>query len=432
MPPWGRQLRWMPDTQGPIAKGTIRTTFVLGLRLVVQAGTLLLVARMLGPHQFGAFAGVAALAVMLGTLSTFGTHLVLLGEVSKDPARREAVLPYAVPGTLLCGIALLAVYLALCTSLLHESKVGIHVLLAIGITETMLQPLFSLIAAEHLALGRIARSQLLQVLPLSLRLGAAAAVLLMRTPTPLPLYSYGYLAASVLALAVASSTMPAPWPRLQRWRLPTKPEMGECAGYAALTITATTPAELDKTLATKLLPLSAAGIYAVGARVIGAATLPVMAMMLSALPRLFRQGESQPQSTRSLLRLIATAALGYSITLAAALWCIAPAFVELFGSRYDGIQHTIRWLCLAVPGISLRVAIGNVLMALGKPWMRAGFEVIGLFALVLAAIILTRTMGMTGMVLALALSEWTMAISGALLLYRTLSNPNSVMKQSEM
>lgn len=27
-------------TQGPIARGTIRTTFVLGLRLVVQAGTL--------------------------------------------------------------------------------------------------------------------------------------------------------------------------------------------------------------------------------------------------------------------------------------------------------------------------------------------------------------------------------------------------------
>ena len=48
---------------GPIARGTLRTTFVPGLRLPVQAGTLLLVARMLGPQQFGAFAGVAALMV---------------------------------------------------------------------------------------------------------------------------------------------------------------------------------------------------------------------------------------------------------------------------------------------------------------------------------------------------------------------------------
>ena len=62
--------------QGPIARGTIRTSFVLGLRLLVQADMLLIVARMLGPHQFGAFAGVAALAVILGTLLTFGIHLV--------------------------------------------------------------------------------------------------------------------------------------------------------------------------------------------------------------------------------------------------------------------------------------------------------------------------------------------------------------------
>ena len=64
--------------KGAIARSTIRTSFVLGLRLVVQAGTLLLVARMLGPEQYGAFAAIAALAVLMGTFATFGTHFVLL------------------------------------------------------------------------------------------------------------------------------------------------------------------------------------------------------------------------------------------------------------------------------------------------------------------------------------------------------------------
>src|SRR5690348_9623034 len=97
--------------RGPIAQGTLRTSLVFGLRLVVQAGTLLLVARALGPDSFGAFAGVAALAVMLGTLATFGTHLLLLGEVSREPSRRTEILRHAVPLTLLCGGILLAVYL---------------------------------------------------------------------------------------------------------------------------------------------------------------------------------------------------------------------------------------------------------------------------------------------------------------------------------
>lgn len=398
--------------RGPIAKGTVRTTFVLGLRLLVQAGTLLLVARLLGPHQFGAFAGIAALAVMLGTLSSFGTNVVLLGEVSREPARRAEVLRYAVPGTLACGSISLVAYVAICMSALNETGIPLSVSVAIGIAETLLQPLFVLPAAEHLALGRVARSQLLATLPLVLRLGVAAAVFIMGLADPLSAYAFGYLASSLIALAIATATMPARWPPLRTWRLPSRAELRETAGYAALNITTTTPAELDKTLATTLLPLFAAGLYAAGARVIGAATLPVIAMMLSALPRLFREGLDKPHRTAQLLRRIFAAALAYSIALAVVLWLIAPVFVWLLGDRYTGIQHTIHWLCLAVPGMALRMAAGGILMALGRPWMRVGFEVAGLTVLAVAAVVLIPRIGATGMPLALACSESIMAAIG--------------------
>lgn len=405
---------WQPRSllNGPIAKGTLRTTLVLGLRLLVQAGTLLLVARMLGPQLFGAFAGIAALALILGTLSTFGTHLVLLGEVSKDPARREQVLSYAVPVTLLCGGVLLAIYLAVCELALHTTGVTLPVLLAIGITETWLQPLFGLPAMEHLALGRVARSQLLQTLPLALRLVAAAAVFVLRPADPLASYAYGYLIASLIALVMATATAPGSWPAVRKWRLPNRAELRETAGYAALNITATSPAELDKTLATKLLPLGAAGVYAAGARVIGAITLPIGAMLLSSLPRLFREGWDQPKRTTRLLRWIFGAALGYSVVLTLVLWVIAPVFAWIFGAKYEGIQHVVHWLCLAVPGMTLRMAAGSILMALGKPWMRVGFEFAGLVILVAAASILATHFGAIGMPLALACSEWGMAAIG--------------------
>jgi O-antigen/teichoic acid export membrane protein len=206
--------------------------------------------------------------------------------------------------------------------------------------------------------------------------------------------------------------MPAPWPRPATWRVPDKQELRDAVGYASLNITATTPAELDKTLAAKLLPLSAAGLYAAGARVIGAATLPVIAMMLSALPRLFRDGEDQPQRTRGLvLKILAVTSL-YSIALAVLLWLVAPAFVWIFGTRYEGIQHTIHWLCLAVPGMALRMAAGGILMALGRPWIRVGYEIAGLAVLVIAAVLLTAHLGAARMPLALACAEWVMALIG--------------------
>lgn len=406
--------------KGPIARATIRTTLVLGLRLIVQAGTLLLIARLLGPKYYGAFAGVTSLAVMLGTLSTFGMHLVLLAETSREAVRHEVILPYVVPTTCLFGSILLALYLLICTFALSETHVPITVLIMIGATETLLQPLSWLPAMDHQAHGRIARSQLLLTLPLGLRLAAAGALLLLHPAQPLVVYSYGYFLASLIALAIAKASVPA-WPSARRWRLPKSAELRETAGYAALAITATTPAELDKTLATRLLPLVASGQYAAGSRVVGAAILPVIAMMLSVLPRLFREGHNEVKRTVHLLRWIFGAALSYSIALGAALWFSAPLFAWVFGSGYQGIEPIMRWLCLAVPGMALRIAAGSVLMALGKPWMRVCFEIAGLVVLVVSAVILTAHFSSLGMPLALVCSEWTMAMLGCLLTYATCS-----------
>ncbi|MDD4888072.1 MAG: oligosaccharide flippase family protein [Thiomonas sp.] len=400
---------------GPIARATLRTSSVLGLRLFAQAGTLLLVARMLGPHDFGAFAGVAAVAVMLGTLSTFGTHIVLLAEVSRDPQRRASVLPFALSTTLICGSLLFALYLLLATTLLGAAGIGMSVLVALGLAELILQPLLNLPGAEHQGHGRIATSQLLITLPLALRLLAAATVWLLHPVDPLRDYAFGYLGASALALVVATLSLRQPWPALRDWRLPRLAELRHAAGYAVLNLTATGPAELDKTLALKLLPLAAAGVYAAGARVIGALTLPVIAMMLAALPRLFREGQTDPARGTRLLRWVFAAALGYSLLLAAALWIAAPLFDLLFGPRYKGLGDIIRWLTLAVPGMALRITAGSALMALGKPWMRVWFELGGLLVLTAAALALAPRLAWSGLPLALACSEWSMALLGWLL-----------------
>lgn len=402
--------------RGPIALATLRTSLILGIRLAMQAGTLLLVARLLGPERFGEFAGVAALAVVIGTLSSFGTNLVFLGEVSKEPGRRMHVLAYALPTTLLCGTLLLAVYLLFAGVYLSASGVSLMVLLAIGAAEILLQPLFAFLSNEHLAMERIARSQVVISLPLVMRLLAASLVFMVDAADPLAAFSFGYLIASAIALSLATATSSAPWPTLRDWRLPSRAELHQSSGYAALAFTACGPGEIDKTLAAVLLTPSSSGLYAAGTRVIGAVTLPVIAMLLSALPRLFREGHTQPRETTRLLRWILMAALLYSALITAVLWLAAPAFMGLFGPGYEGISQMIQWLCLAVPGMALRIAAGSMLMALGRPWMRAGFEIAGVIVLLVCSLMLTGRLGGTGMAVALACAEWTMAALGLALI----------------
>lgn len=402
--------------KGPIARATIRTSAVLGLRLIVQAGTLLLVARMLGPEQFGAFAGVAALAVLMGTFSTFGTHLVLLGEVSKEANQREHVLSYAVPTTLISGSLLFATYLAISFFWFSGMKLPLSVLVCIGITETILLPLFLLPAIEQLALEKTARSQLLMILPLSLRMLVAAGVVLAAPEQPLTVFAYLYMATAMLALAFMKLYSQDAWLTIKHWKLANRQQLKHSAGYATLALTAAGPSELDKMIAVKLLPLGVSGLYAAASRVIGAATLPVTALLLSALPRLFRDAESNPIQNQRLMNWIFVAVFLYSLILAGFLWLAAPVFEWLFGAKYTGVTEMLKWLCLAVPGLALRIAVGSVLMTMGKPWVRAGFEVFGMLILTFSAITLLPLFGGKGMALALASSEWGMATIGLLII----------------
>lgn len=405
--------------KGPIALGTVRTSFVLGLRLFIQAGTLLLVARMLGPQEFGAFAGISSVAVLFGALSTFGTNLVLLGEMSSDTAKRNYVLSYAIPTTFLCGALLIAVYMVIASWLLLGNSLPWPVLLAIGVAEVLLQPLFSLMSTEHHACGRIARAQLMLNIPLILRLLIASIIFFLDLTSAIDIYAGGYLVASALALILGAHYLPEKWPNWKYWHLPNLEKWRRSFGYAAINISRAAPAEIDKALAVKLLPIDSAGVYVAGTRVVWAITLPIAALVLSALPRLFREVNRLSTKAKNLLLWMYGATFVCSLILTAILWFMAPLVEMIFGDLYQRISEIIRWLCLAVPGISMRMVSGSILVTCGSITYRVLYEFSGMLLLLLLSVALAPEFGVLGIIFAVIVSEWSMAMIGCWkILYR--------------
>jgi len=402
---------------GPIARATIQTSFVLALRLFIQAGTLLLVARMLGPVEFGAFAAMAALAVLLGTFSTFGTHLVLLGEMSKDPHQREHILSYAVPTTFISGSLLFVFYLIICDLIFADMLLPLSVLVCIGVTEIILLPLYILPTMTSLALGKTARSQLITIFPLGLRMVVAAGILIFAPKEPLLIFAWLYMAMALLALALMKWRKSSAWLSVKQWRIATRAELKHSAGYAALAMTAAGPSEVDKMLAVKLLPISVTGVYIAASRVIGAATLPVIALLLSAMPRLFRTGNDTSKHSKKLILWVFGAVFIYSMCLVGVLWLAAPILEWLLGVQYVGVADMLAWLCFAVPALALRYSTGSILITMNRPWLRAGFEIVGVLILFITASLLIPQMGIYGMPIALACSEWVMAIAGGIIVF---------------
>lgn len=413
--------------KGPIARGTIRTSVVLGLRLAVQAGTLLLLAHLLGPSDFGVLAAVVALALLHGVMSTFGTQLSLLRDLSKNLSLRDQALPLALGTTALCGSLLFASYLAISFAWFEAARVDPLATVCIGASEILLQPFVVIAAMERHARGEVAKSQLLLSSPQMLRLAVCATIWWMGPEAPLRAYSIGHLVAVALVLMAAVRSLPQAWPSLAGWRVPDRRQWRENAGYALLSLSGTGPGELDKTLAVQLLPAGQAGVYAAASRVVSALVIPVTAAVLSAMPRLFR--ETGTTGTRLQAWLLAAAA-GYGLMAALMVWHLSPLVDWLFGPEYAGIGRNVRWLAFALPGMALRFATMNILTTANLPWTRIGIEASGLALMGILAVWGAKAHSQSGFVVAVGISEWSISILGlcALLTMRGIATDRNSTK----
>lgn len=404
--------------KGSIARNTIRTTLVFGLRLAAQAGTLICLTRLLGPARFGEFSAIAALAVLLGTLSTLGTHIVLLGETAISPARRAEVLRYAIPATLCLGILLLLAYLGAIAFVFPRGQIPFFVALLIGASELVLQPLNQLASGELQGLGKTPQAQMLLTVPLFTRALILSTLLLIPTPLALEIFAAGYIATTVLTLGLFQRRLPELWPGPSLWRLPTPTEIRDTIGYAVLNLASNGTFELDKAISTRLIGATTAGTYTAGSRIIGAISLPIVAMSIAAMPHIFREADKHSPTRSPLQRRMFLISGIYGICAGLALWLCAPLFVMLFGEKFLPLPRTLAWLAFACPAVSLRLAAGTFFTGTKHPWLRCGIECSGILIFLILAPILSSLYAYTGFLAALLISEWTMALTGWIYLFR--------------
>src|SRR5690606_21185565 len=131
--------------------------------------------------------------------------------------------------------------------------------------------------------------------------------------------------------------------------------------------------------------------------------LPVMAMMLSAMPRLFRNDAVAGHTLQRWLLVVA----GLYGCLAAAITVLLSPWVEqLLGSVYAGVSELICLLAFSVPALCVRAAATNVLTTLQRPWLRIGLELTGWLVIVVLAQILAQSRGSLGLAIAVICAEW--------------------------
>lgn len=406
--------------RGRLARDSIKTAAMLCLRVLVQAGTLVLLTRLLGPGRYGNYAAAASLAIVMGTLPNLGSGYIMLGQAARGPDAIASVWRYAWPLTALLGLCLLAVYVFVSGHLVTDPSLTKTLLIWIGATELLLTPFNMLLSFALQSLERVPLSQVVQLLPLAMRLAVAGICFALpegqRLPTFVALQFVASLASLLGAWIIARKHIRLAW----RPRLATAQELKDGTSYAAMLLVAFNPSELDKMVAVRGVGSYEAGIYVASSRIMNALVMPVVAMLMAAQPRLFRLRDEFSHQHYRLVWIIASVALAWGLLCGLALATLSPYLTWILGPTFSESAKLARALAVTPVLISLRNAAGCILAALGRPLERLGFELGGVLILAACVAVLTPRFGVYGLVASVIAAEVVMTGVGWSLVRRLM------------
>jgi O-antigen/teichoic acid export membrane protein len=316
-----------------------------GLRVVAQTGYFVLLARALGPREYGEFVAITALISIVAPFAGMGAGNLLIKNVARDrtvfaEAWGNALTVLAASGGLLLVAILLIVRFVL------PDSIPWSLIVLVSVSDLIIVRVGELASQGFQATEQMRYTAKLYLLPYLLRLLCAAIVFSVWHRTTALRWGWFYLASTTIASAIsvvlANRMLGAP--KLGFYRIPGELEEGF---YFATALSAQTVYnDIDKTMLARLSTLDATGIFAVAYRVIDVAFAPVRSVIYAAYPDFFRHGHKGIATSYAYAKRLLPRMMGYSVVVAVALFAAAPIIPVLLGSEYARTVEALRWLAL--------------------------------------------------------------------------------------
>jgi len=399
-------------TKRSLTHSSLLTMVVLGIRLATQAGSLVLMARLLGPALYGQIAAAVSLALVAGIIPNLGAGLVLMSRMAHESEHAPAdVWSYTWPLHLAVGFVLLAAYVLVAPAI-TDAHLPSLVWLLLGATDILITPSTMHLSSTLQAIERVPLGQLAQWIPLGLRLLVIMPCFLLPKSTILSGYASLQCMAAIAGLLCAWRITSQRVSLRAPPRLPRVDEIKTGSAYAALSLISANLGELDKIVAVHAVGAYQAGIYATTSRLISAGTAPVVAILMSAQPRLFTFARQASGELERLIGRIALSALVIGLCAALMMLLVRPLLVAMFGAAYDAIPGLLFFMAWIVPIMGLRLTAVNIMIAMGHPSRRIIFDLFGACSLVALMIFLGHRHGASGLGMALLSNELLLAVLG--------------------
>lgn len=336
-----------------------------------QLVTFAILARALGPTEFGLFVQISAATTVAVQLCGLGASDCLLRRVSREPACYADLLGHNLLLIGLTGAALVFVGVAALSGWLRLSAgppVDPVTLVLLVFGNVVVVRLILLVETVFLALGRFHDANRAVVGFALARMATAALACLAFRVSTLAEWALWQCAGNLLYAALGAAWIrPLGRPRFAILRGELKPGILFSSQFVMRAVRA----NVDLLVIGLFAPLATVGSYGVARRIVDSGYLAIDALNRLLYPRLARASHDGLHHALPMARRALVAALGLGAVTGLALFLLAPALPALFGRQYGELSFFVRCLSGTVILVGAWAAAIDLLGASGRQDVRA-------------------------------------------------------------
>ncbi len=403
-------------------RNVIWTIIGLGIRTVIQAIFFIVVARALGPDNYGLFTGVRGLVLATIPFAGWGSGIILIKHVSRDPERFPVYWGTAITVTFIFGLILCALlYISGCY--IFSPSIAFMVVIPVALGDLWGLRYAELSAQAFQAFQHLSKTSRIYVaLSISRLLGA---LIFWGFPHKTIenwslLYMGSGLFIGILSVAIVSRELG--WGQLgfsgmrNEWRN----GFYFCISTAASGIYN----DIDKTFLTKLSGNNIAGMYAAAYRILDAVYIPVQAIVASSFPRFFKSGASGLKHSFYYAKKL----LPWTILISGLAWIlllwISQYIPIILGSEYSLVPRIVIWLGPILIFRAMHNILANALTGADYQGARSAAQMFIAIANIVLNFVLIPSYGWVGALLSSLISDSGLVLILLILTIRFIHREN--------
>lgn len=371
--------------------------------IVASTANFLLLARLLGPAEYGIVAGTWALVMAVAPIAGLGADRLLTRDITAGRLEPSHALGVALATQVMGWVPMLGGLVLLHSVLLPQTPLAL--LLALALAELVAAQMVVLLIALFFSTGDAKAAGITSVVINATKVLAVTVFAVRGDGDPVTwaiIYAVFSLGSAVGQLVVVCRRFGRPSFRGFR---PVR-RAREGLPYSTNIVATVVQNDADKTLLLRAGLDAEVGHYTVAYRLASMAFLPVLAVMQVMLPRYFAMGgEGGLRATAAFARRLAKPLLAYAVFAAVVVIAVAPLVPLVIGEEYQESVGLLVFLAPLVLAKVVQTVVGDALTGSGRQRTRTLCAGIAAGTNVTINVALIPVMGLAGALVATLVAE---------------------------